>query len=287
MKNLVLASAVASAVAAPAVALAQAPAAPASPHTFSGNMTIASDYRFRGISQTFGEGMDFGPAIQGGVDYAHQNGLYIGNWNSSVSGNQYPNGSGIEMDFYGGWKKSLGDVGLDLGAIYYYYPNARFYATDAAGNTTTKKIDNFELYVGGSWKWFTAKYYLALTDYFGMSEDVVRGLDNPNDAKGPLPRNGDTKGTQYLNLGGSYEVAPKFTVLGSLGYTWVNHYNDLNYIDYKIGVTYDVSGWILGAALVGTDADKNYWYACDISNCSARVKDVGEATIVLTVGKSF
>jgi uncharacterized protein (TIGR02001 family) len=286
MKHLLLASAVASAVAAPAAALAQAPAAPASPHTVSGNMTIASDYRFRGISQTFGEGFKAGPAIQGGIDYAHESGAYVGNWNSNVSGNQYPNGSSIEMDFYGGWKKSFGEVGLDVGAIYYYYPGAKFVATDAAGSTVTKKIDNFEFYLGGSWKWLSAKYYYSFTDYFGQSEDVVVALDNPNESAGALGRSGNTKGTQYLTFAGSYEIVPKLTLVGSLGYTWVAHYNDLNYMDYKLGVTYDLSGWLLGAAIVGTDADKNFYYATN-ATAVGTVRNIGEPTLVLTVGKSF
>ena len=63
----------------------QAPAA--SPVT--GNMTIASEYRFRGIDQTAGK-----PAIQGGVDYSHASGVYLGNWNSNVSeGAGFPGGN--------------------------------------------------------------------------------------------------------------------------------------------------------------------------------------------------
>ena len=86
-------------------------------------MTIATDYRFRGISQTFGEGFFApGPAIQGGIDYSHSSGFYLGNWNSNISGNQYPNGSSIEMDFYGGWKGTWDDFGLDVGTIYYVLP---------------------------------------------------------------------------------------------------------------------------------------------------------------------
>ena len=113
MRKSVLSVAVAAALAIPALAAAQAPAPAPSPIT--GNMTIASDYRFRGISQTY-----TGPAIQGGVDYAHASGLYLGNWNSNVSSILFSGGSGIEMDFYGGWKKSFGDFGLDVGSIYYY-----------------------------------------------------------------------------------------------------------------------------------------------------------------------
>ena len=58
---------------------ADEPAAPeASPIT--ANVTVVNDYRYRGISQS-----NFKPAIQGGFDYAHESGFYIGNWNSSIS----------------------------------------------------------------------------------------------------------------------------------------------------------------------------------------------------------
>src|SRR5436309_11817709 len=111
-----LALAASASVSAPAIAQ-QAAAATPPPPPVTGNLTLASEYRFRGIDQTFGK-----PAIQGGFDYSHASGVYLGNWNSNVSqGAGYPNGN-IEMDFYGGWQKALGDFGLDVGAIYYYYP---------------------------------------------------------------------------------------------------------------------------------------------------------------------
>jgi hypothetical protein len=39
------------------------------------------------------------------------------------SGAGYPEGS-LEMDFYAGYKTRVGDVGLDMGALYYHYPDA-------------------------------------------------------------------------------------------------------------------------------------------------------------------
>jgi len=75
----------------PAIAAAQG-AAPAPTSPVTGNMAIVSDYRFRGISQSY-----LGPAIQGGIDYAHPSGFYIGNWNSSVSSLVYTGGSGIAI----------------------------------------------------------------------------------------------------------------------------------------------------------------------------------------------
>ena len=62
----------------PAPAPAPAPAPEKSPIT--ANVTVVNDYRYRGMTQS-----NFKPAIQGGFDYAHESGFYIGNWNSSIS----------------------------------------------------------------------------------------------------------------------------------------------------------------------------------------------------------
>src|SRR5882762_3334193 len=171
MRKSLLNLAVLAALAAPAIAIAQTAAPAPAPSPVTGNMTIASDYRFRGISQTYR-----GPAIQGGIDYAHDSGFYVGNWNSNVSSLVYSGGAGIEMDFYGGWKKAFGDFGLDLGFIYYYYPNAEWNSITSLGATTgAKKFDNQEIYVGGSWKWISAKYSYAISDYFGLNREQAAG----------------------------------------------------------------------------------------------------------------
>jgi uncharacterized protein (TIGR02001 family) len=48
-------------------------AAPASPHTLTANVGLYSDYLFRGVSYAKGQG-----AIQGGFDYSHSSGIYLG-----------------------------------------------------------------------------------------------------------------------------------------------------------------------------------------------------------------
>src|SRR5256886_2244852 len=140
---------------------AQTPAPTPSPLT--GNMTLASEYRFRGIDQTFGK-----PAIQGGFDYSHSSGVYPGNWNSNVSsGAGFPNGN-IEMDFYGGYKRAFGDFGADVGFIYYAYPG------------TDPKINNKELYIGGTWEFFAAKYFYAIYHYFSAPRTKDTGYLYPS-----------------------------------------------------------------------------------------------------------
>jgi uncharacterized protein (TIGR02001 family) len=257
MRKTILVTALSAAAAVPGLAAAQS--APQSPHTLTGNVAIVSDYRFRGISQTFAD-----PAIQGGVDYAHASGFYLGNWNSSVSGLVFTDAAGIEMDFYGGFKKSFGDFGLDVGLLQYYYPGAK-----AAGS---EKYDTLEAYVAGSWKWFTLKYSITLTDWFGVNS-ISTGTSS-----------GDSEGSGYLELNASYELMPKLTLVGHIGQQTVKNYGHLDYVDYKIGATYDLGGWLLGAAYVDTDADANFY---TYTNGRGEREDLGKGTVVLSVSKSF
>lgn len=76
------------------------------------NVTLASDYIWRGVSQTMNE-----PAIQGGFDWAHDSGFYLGTWGSNVD---YGGPEHLELDYYGGWgTETEGGIAFDVGYIYY------------------------------------------------------------------------------------------------------------------------------------------------------------------------
>jgi uncharacterized protein (TIGR02001 family) len=255
MRKTILAAAIGAAAAVPGLVHAQAAAQ--SPHSVSGNMAVVSDYRFRGISQTYLQ-----PAIQGGIDYSHSSGLYLGNWNSSVSGLSYNNGGGIEMDFYGGFKKAFGDVTFDVGVLQYYYPKAQY--------TSGDKYDTTEIYLGAAWKWLSAKYSVTTSDWFGVNGTTYAAQGS-----------GDSKGSGYLDISASYEIAPKLTLLGHFGMQTVKNFGALDYNDYKLGVTYDLNGWILGASYVDTDADGSLYFV------GSDMKETGKGTVVLSVFKSF
>jgi uncharacterized protein (TIGR02001 family) len=283
-KTIIAASLAAAAVAVPNLAAAQATpaaAAPASPHTFTGNAGLFTDYRFRGISQTFKQ-----PAFQGGVDYSHENGIYLGNWNSNVnSGAGFPGGN-LEMDFYGGWKKTWGDWGLDLGAIYYYYPGtdataANFAANPKTGKTHTGRIHNSEVYVGGSWKWLSLKYNHGISDYFSLP---------------------DTKKSHYLDLSANYDLGNGWGIVGHVGSFKLKNWStgargtNADYTDWKLGVTKDLSGWVLGASYIDTSAKGSCtavggateFYCFGNSAAGAtKFKNVSNGTVVLSVTKTF
>jgi uncharacterized protein (TIGR02001 family) len=278
MRKTVLSAAVATAFAVPTFVAAQTPAAAPTPPPVTGNMSIVSDYRFRGISQTY-----TGPAIQGGVDYAHASGLYLGNWNSNVSSILFAGGSGIEMDFYGGWKKSFGDFGLDLGSIYYHYPYAEFNVnTGSAGGSS--KFENWELYIGGSWKWISAKLNYAIDNYFGLDNvQANEGFFVNKNTGAFLGAHGDSKGTYYLDITATYPVNEKLSVIGHFGSLKVKNYSDLDYDDWKLGATYDLNGWVFGASYVDTNAKKEWYYTFG----SKGNKETGNSTVVLSVSKTF
>jgi uncharacterized protein (TIGR02001 family) len=201
----------------------------------------------RSISQT-----DRKPALQGGFDLSHSSGLYLGNWNSNIDSALY-NGGNLEMDFYGGYKTELSGVGLDFGVIYYYYPGS--------GKANTTKIDNTEVYAGASFGPVSAKYSHAVSNFFSA----------PN-----------TKGSGYLDLGFAQDLGKGLGVNAHLGYQRVRNTpgGAGKITDYKLGVTYDLSGYVLGASYVGTNRDGIFF-----GPQSGR--DLAKDTVVVSVTKSF
>ncbi|MDQ8756936.1 TorF family putative porin [Sphingosinicella sp. LHD-64] len=104
----------ASAFSTPSLAQTEAPRA----FTISGSAAIASDYRFRGISQT-----DENMAVQGGLTLTHRSGFYVGTWGSNLSGWGTFGGANMELDLIGGYRARLSDnATLDVGLVWYMYP---------------------------------------------------------------------------------------------------------------------------------------------------------------------
>lgn len=208
----------------------------------SANVAVVSDYRFRGVSQTFKK-----PALQGGADYVHESGAYIGTWASMVDKDFITDSKGIELDIYGGYKFPLGAGWTgDVGLLQYLYPGESFW------NTT-------ELYLGASWEWFSVKYSHSISKRtFGIE---------------------DSRGSGYLEVNATYPLSAGLNLVGHLGYT--NFKNADNYSDYKLGVTYDWAGFTWGAAVIGTSEDFTY------TKPNGKTKDLGTAGLILSVSKTF
>ena len=257
---------------------APAPAPEVSPIT--ANITVVNDYRYRGISQS-----NFKPAIQGGFDYAHESGFYIGNWNSSISwisdaysstGNLSSSNptrqsvsSSIEMDFYAGFKKELLGEGFasDLGILQYYYPTSGL--PNAAINANTTEVYAAQNFATGPVTGFV-KFSYALTNTFG---------------------NANSKGSYYPDLTINYDTGVWGLALnGHVGYqymagtpagTTVTNTSLYTYTDWKAGITKDFGGGLSGSlAYVGTNANLSGYY-------SPQNKNLGRSTGLVSLTKTF
>ncbi len=286
MKRSLIYTLVLAALSGPAALVATSAHAEDSPHTFTGNAAVVSDYRFRGISQTYKE-----PALQGGLDYSHSSGLYLGTWASTLSRLSFPKGNGIELDLYGGYKWEVAkDTMLDVGVLHYYYSGASW--SSLAGNGgANQKFNNTEIYLGASYKWLSGKVSYAVTDYFGTNATTAGGLTEVGAVGGntsntiPITRGG-SKGTTYTELNAAYPLSDKLTLNAHVGYLSLRHYGELSYTDWKLGVTYDLNGWLLGASYIDTNANKGF-YNVGKNNNSTNFRKLGESTVVLSVSKTF
>jgi len=105
------------------------------------NATVASNYIWRGVTQTNDQA-----AGQGGIDWGHDSGLYAGTWVSNVDFSDITSGTvgtGYEMDAYGGFAGEVGGFGYDVGAAYYMYPifpGANFVEAYASGTFSVVTI---------------------------------------------------------------------------------------------------------------------------------------------------
>lgn len=216
----------------------------------SGNVTIATDYRFRGISQG-----DRSPAIQGGFDYAADNGVYVGTWASNVTFS----GAAIEMDYYAGYSTDINDdTSVDVGVLWYNYPE----------DDSNPDLDYWELY--GSVGLYGATFGLNYSpDYFAETNKFYYLY---GEYSIPLVENLSLD----LHLGWNiFEDKDSFAsfIAPSPGQSVGD-----DYIDYSIGVSTSALGLDFALSYIGTDLDND--------ECFGGTK-LCEGQVVASVSKSL
>lgn len=267
MRKSILAMAVLSSLSSYQVfAAEEAPKAEAKPsYEVSYNVGLFSQYIWRGLSQT-----DNKPALQGGVDFTHESGFYLGAWASNVSwprddytpvgGSFYESGGSLEMDLYGGYRTEIGKTGvtLDVGALTYYYPGRK---TDS----TWAKINTTELYGALSYGWLQGKYSQVVSEAaWGFGKFVT------DPATGSKAGTDDARGTYYVELNlnvpvGDLIKSPYLTGVSALAHVGrldfsggANEY--ANFTDYKLGLQKSFeSGVNVGAYWTKTNAADSAW----------------------------
>ena len=280
------------------------------------NMGFVSDYRARGVSQTWRK-----EAIQGGFDLTHSSGFYLGAFGSNVSPNTYPKAN-VELDLYGGYNgeiKAVEGLGYTVGAIGYFYPNGSWDKYTLSNDTvdgTVKQTpgggrwDTYEANAGISYKWLSAKASVTLGDWYGAERKTgwtksTRGttylelnaaIPTPLDGLtlighvGRLNVNGELDPTFETNASGVAQL-PSFSTSGA---------TKPDYTDYKVGLSYafkvlNADGWNAGLYYIGNNND-NYWGSRGYGGTSfngagsatvAESKNLNKDAAVFTLGRTF
>lgn len=225
--------------------------------------TLASDYDFRGISQSATD-----PAIQGSVDYSNDSGWYIGAWGSNIDFGETDDvvaDADIEVDLYTGFTgTSEGGLGWDVGLVYYTYPSA-------------SDLNYFEIYGSVSYEWFKGKIWYS--DAFGgdYAEDGFAAALGNDDAS-----------AFYVEGNATIPLPQNFSVLLHAGYSTGDYWDNVGaavagpgvdgkYFDYSVGVGYSVNKFNLALKYVDTDGDLET--TADVFN--------NEGRVIFTVATTF
>ncbi len=213
------------------------------------DLTLASDYRSRGISQTLND-----PAVQAGATLTHSTGLYVGAWISNVDF-----GGGLktrqELDYYAGWFWEATDaVNLDLGYLRYTYPK-------------DSEFNQSEVYG------IFSVYGVKLGAYYS---DDAPGIDSKQNSlysyvgyETQLPYDTGLK-LRYGNM--DFKDPRLFTSSG---------HGEESYREWEVKLTHELAGVLLGLSYIDTDLSK--------SQCTSNwgYDDLCSATAVASVSKTF
>lgn len=244
MSNSIQKSLIVACLACSGAAFAQTPPAP--DYTLSFNAAVVTDYRFRGLTQTRHQA-----AVQGGIDFAHSSGFYLGTWASTIKWIRDGGGDApVETDFYGGYKGEAGGIGYDVGILRYQY----------FGHDLTTSPNTTELYGAVTYSLFTLKYSHAITNLFGFD---------------------DSKNSYYVDLSAALDLGGGWSLTPHIGYQKVKVTGDYSYWDYALTLEKDLgNGFSASAALIATNADKaNYRTRND--------KFAGNTMVVVGLAYSF
>jgi uncharacterized protein (TIGR02001 family) len=199
---------------------------PPSDITVTGNATLVTDYRFRGLSLSGGD-----VAVQGSINVNHSSGLYAGVWASSLEDSAIYGHT--EVDLYAGWTGEVtSGLTADVGLLYYVYPNGNVGDANVfepyASLSTTVGPATAKFGVNYAWK----QDSLGGDDNLYLYTDLSIGIpDTPVSLSGHL---GYTDGA----------LSPNLLTLTSTDGGW----------DYSVGATFAASKNLsFGVSYVGVD----------------------------------
>lgn len=221
---------------------------------FSASVALATDYVFRGISQT-----DEDPAIQGSVDYKHPYGLYLGVWASNVD--ESISTGNIEMDLYAGYARELfKGFSFDISVIYFYYPGG--------GSDPEPDCIEGHLRLGYTFSDVVLKPTFRVAYYY--SPDFF----------------GEDGHAHYVNGSLGLTLPYGFNLSGELGYQDVegdktsgnglgeNGGDGFDYLHWRIGLSKDIKGFELDLSYQDTNEEEF-------------LGQIADSRVVFSISRSF
>lgn len=201
-----------------AVAVLLLTAAPAHAQ-LSGQIALATDYRFRGVS------LSDGPALEGSLSYDHSSGLFAGVFAANVDLRR----EGVGVQAYGGYAQRWGDArAWDIGVVGYSYPPS----------PQGRRYDFLEAFAGMTLERLGLRLYVS-NDFYGSGDPsaYVEGS-----AAVPL--------AGWLTLGAHVGVQGVWPQDGYGSNPQIR-------VDARIGLTAEVAGFGIDLSLVTTDGSDN------------------------------
>ena len=188
---------------------------------FSANVTLSSDYVFRGVSQTLGD-----PTIQGGFDISHSSGIFIGTWASNVDfseGGPDDDQADIEVDLYAGIALPVtDDFAVDATVIYYMYP----------GTASGVDLDYTEFIAALHYKEYLTATFAYSGDTFATGEDGF-----------------------YYKIAGAAPLPYDFTLTGAFGVYDLDKLYGETYTNWNIGLERSFGNFTAAVNYYDTDND--------------------------------
>ena len=258
---------------------------PTPPVTVSGSVGLASDYRFRGVSQS-----DENLAVQGGATITHESGLYGGFWGSNLAGWGTFGGANMELDLIAGYKfKSSESATLDVGVTWYMYPggfdNTDFFEPYAKLSGT---IGPVSATAGVAY----APKQEALGNWYFNGASAAAGVyDDPGDKNDNLYLWGDfaagitgTPLTAKAHIGysnGNSGLGPFATSVAPTGEYW----------DWLVGVDFVIPKTPLTVGVAYVDTDITRGESAYLQPSFSRGQDgsgsIADPTVVFTLTAAF
>lgn len=167
------------------------------------NVGVFSDYLDDGASAS-----DNNAVVQGGVDYNHDSGLYLGVWASTLG-----SGDGQEVNVYAGYELDFGGWGLDLSYTYAWYPDL----DDEDNGQIGAQLLWGPLYAGVDWTTNASDSDLKndLTYRLGAEFEVMPTINLFGEIGYYDPNSSDNESHTFWSLGVS-----KSTDLGDISLTY-------------------------------------------------------------------